>query len=298
MILLLVLTFVQTYININSQEKNMQMFLQTCGNRVVELVRASTHNSMLANMKETSYQIIDKLSLQEGIENIRIIDKKGNIVYSKNKDELNKIIDKNNNACTICHSNSKEVFEYPLTKNKIRIFTKNNTRFLSVAASIKNDKSCSDAGCHYHDVQQKVIASLDVVLSLENVDAILVEEEAHMKFLNILVTFILAVTAGTFLWVFVHIPVRKLTEATRQISRGNLDYKTVLHFDDEMRTLAESFNKMTDDLKDAQNEITSWSNELENRVNLKTLELEQTQDRILQIEKMASLGKLFLFQLH
>jgi two-component system NtrC family sensor kinase len=49
---------------------------------------------------------------------------------------------------------------------------------------------------------------------------------------------------------------------------------------------------MTEDLSEAKHEITEWSNELERRVNQKTEELKKTQERILQIEKMASLGQL------
>jgi two-component system NtrC family sensor kinase len=45
-------------------------------------------------------------------------------------------------------------------------------------------------------------------------------------------------------------------------------------------------------LRVAKKEITEWSNELEKRVNEKTDELQKTQERILQIEKMASLGQL------
>ena len=49
---------------------------------------------------------------------------------------------------------------------------------------------------------------------------------------------------------------------------------------------------MTEDLRKAKKEITEWSNVLEKRVEEKTEELKKTQERILQIEKMASLGKL------
>ena len=49
---------------------------------------------------------------------------------------------------------------------------------------------------------------------------------------------------------------------------------------------------MTHDLKEAKREITEWSNQLEARVREKSDELESSQKRNLQIEKMASLGQL------
>jgi two-component system NtrC family sensor kinase len=79
---------------------------------------------------------------------------------------------------------------------------------------------------------------------------------------------------------------------TKEISSGNLDYKIKINTRDEIGGLAKSFNRMTEDLTEAKKEITEWSNELEQRVDQKTKELKKTQEGILQIEKMASLGKL------
>ena len=61
---------------------------------------------------------------------------------------------------------------------------------------------------------------------------------------------------------------------------------------DEMGFLGRSFNEMTADIRKAKDEITSWSNQLEYRVKEKTEELEKTQERNLQIEKMTSMGQL------
>jgi len=94
------------------------------------------------------------------------------------------------------------------------------------------------------------------------------------------------------MWIFVHIPVQKLILGTKEISSGNLDYKIHLSSKDEIGILAQSFNSMMKDLRVAKKEITEWSNQLERRVKEKTQELEQTQKRSLQIEKMASLGQL------
>jgi two-component system NtrC family sensor kinase len=78
----------------------------------------------------------------------------------------------------------------------------------------------------------------------------------------------------------------------KEISLGNLNHKVFSSSSDEIGTLGKSFNKMTGDLQVAKKEITEWSDELERKVEEKTEELQKTQDRILQIEKMASLGKL------
>jgi two-component system NtrC family sensor kinase len=87
-------------------------------------------------------------------------------------------------------------------------------------------------------------------------------------------------------------PVKTIIKGTREVSSGNLENAIRITGKDEMGVLARSFNEMTGELKKAKEEITIWSNQLENRVKEKTEELEKTQKRNLQIEKMASLGQL------
>jgi two-component system NtrC family sensor kinase len=56
--------------------------------------------------------------------------------------------------------------------------------------------------------------------------------------------------------------------------------------------LAAAFNQMAGDLNAARQEITEWSQKLEDKVIEKTQELSRAQRQVLHMEKMASLGKL------
>jgi two-component system, NtrC family, sensor kinase len=98
-------------------------------------------------------------------------------------------------------------------------------------------------------------------------------------------------TAG-LIWLTVHKPVRKLTKATRAVAQGNLDYLLPETGQDEIGSLAASFNLMTQELKKAQAENRKWTETLEDRVRQKTGELERAYRSLTQSEKMASLGKL------
>jgi two-component system NtrC family sensor kinase len=129
-------------------------------------------------------------------------------------------------------------------------------------------------------------------MSLRQTDADTEVERWSMITNSVVITFILALTVGMFIWYFVHIPVKKIIYGMDEISSGNLNYQLNFKSRDEIGILATSFNSMASDLKYAKNEITRWSDELENRVREKTNELEKTQEGVLQIEKMASIGKL------
>ncbi|MBU1151178.1 MAG: HAMP domain-containing histidine kinase, partial [Proteobacteria bacterium] len=85
---------------------------------------------------------------------------------------------------------------------------------------------------------------------------------------------ITALVKGCFVWKMIHSPVKKLYNATREVANLNLDHRVDITSRDEMGVLADSFNKMTGELKASAEE------------------LRKAQSRLILSEKMASLGKL------
>lgn len=61
------------------------------------------------------------------------------------------------------------------------------------------------------------------------------------------------------------VPIEKLAQATREVSRGNLDVEVEDPASDELGILIESFNQMIADLKESQKNIAQKTSELENR---------------------------------
>lgn len=87
-------------------------------------------------------------------------------------------------------------------------------------------------------------------------------------------------------------PLLKIVEATQKIAKGDLSHKVKVNSRDEIGYLAESFNKMTDDLDAANNKLIEWGKTLEKKVEERTKELREMQAHLIQSEKLASLGKL------
>lgn len=67
---------------------------------------------------------------------------------------------------------------------------------------------------------------------------------------------------------------------------------------DSRDELAASFNRMSNQLREAHQEITNWTHTLEARVEQKTLELKRAHDHMLQAETMVSIGKLAAIVAH
>lgn len=278
------------YISIESEQ--YEKIAQQCAQRTSEIVIGSTKNAMLLNQKENAYEIMLSIVTQQEIEKISLFDKNGNIVFSTDEDEIGQHVEIDNQACASCHMPNGEVKGKP-TENWYNIFnSQNGYRALGYLKPIKNEKNCYTANCHAHPKNNTYIGVLSVVMSLEKMDAIVEQNQARMISTNIVITIILGLVVGVFLWIWVHVPVKNLIKGTREVSSGNLDYTIQATGKDELGFLGRSFNEMTTDIRKAKDEITSWSNQLEHRVKEKTDELEKTQNRNLQIEKMASLGQL------
>ncbi len=72
-------------------------------------------------------------------------------------------------------------------------------------------------------------------------------------------------------WIGIHlakgitVPIEKLAQATKEVSKGNLDVRVEDPASDELGTLIDSFNQMIYDLKESERKIAQKTSELENR---------------------------------
>ncbi len=291
-ILLFVLFGIYSYFAIQFHTNQMMSSVLLGANRLSDVIKNSTHYSMLMNRKEDVYQIISTVGTEPGVEGIRIYNKKGVIMFSTNGAEEQTNVDMNMEACVVCHSMSEPLKSLPID-NRMRIYqSPNGYRILGLINPIRNEPACSNNECHAHPGDKTVLGVLDVRMSLQQVDNDIYQAKIRMATYALGGIGALALFSLLFIYTTVHKPVNKLIKGTKEISSGNLNYHIALHSKDELGVLARSFNSMTESLKGVMEENERWSSELEVRVKEKTAELKHIHEQILQIEKMASLGKL------
>ncbi len=83
-------------------------------------------------------------------------------------------------------------------------------------------------------------------------------------------------------------PLRRITKAVEQVAEGNLEIKVPTAGSNELVRLGVAFNKMTTTLKEQRTELKSKLEQLE----LSSENLKETQDRLIQAAKLASVGTL------
>lgn len=87
-------------------------------------------------------------------------------------------------------------------------------------------------------------------------------------------------------------PLHKLIEATRKITEQQTFVKIELNRSDELGELADSFNEMTRTIRDRDEQLAQYTQNLELLVSQRTRELDEQKAINLQASKMSSLGEM------
>jgi two-component system, NtrC family, sensor kinase len=286
------------YLNIRQHRHDLETASLAAAERTSDVIKRSTSYSMLRNDREGMYHIMDTIAHEPGIVRVRIINGEGRISFSTDPSEVSKYVDKSAESCYVCHAQAQPLVHLN-RPDRNRIFQVANpadprkkTRVLGIINPIENSPSCANAECHAHPASQKILGVLDSQVSMDKADADL-RAGARLMIAYTSVGLLLLVALTTiFVWRVVGQPVRLLKTGTERLSEGELGYQIDLATSDELGELAHSFNAMSRDLLDAHNQITAWARTLEERVEQKTSELKRVHEQVLQVEKMASIGRM------
>ena len=280
------------YLNIQLHRQHLEASALSSAERVSDVIKRSTTYYMLRNDREGMYHAMATMADEPGMVRVRIFDKEGRISYSSDPDEVSHIVDKSAEACYGCHTQSQ-----PLEKlnrpDRFRIYRDaGGQRVLGIITPIENQPSCSNAICHAHSPEEKILGVLDTNLSLARADAQVGQSSWRMLAYTLFGLVAISCLSWVFIYRLVHLPLRRLKDGTRELADGNLGYQLEFTSSDEAGELAKSFNRMSLQLRSANEEIVSWAKTLEDRVEEKTRELKRAHAHVLQVEKMATIGKM------
>src|SRR5215469_3116521 len=158
------------YLNVQLHRQHLEQNTLLSAERIGDVIKQGTTDYMLRNDREGLYRSIQTMAAEPGIEKIRIFDRDGRITYTTNSAEQNHVVDKTAEACYACHAQSQ-----PLTRvnrpDRFRIYRNSaGTRVLGIINPIENRPACSNASCHAHPAQQKILGVIDTNLSLAKAD--------------------------------------------------------------------------------------------------------------------------------
>jgi two-component system NtrC family sensor kinase len=176
--------------------------------------------------------------------------------------------------------------------SRARIFRAEGGRRLAMVTPIYNELSCSEAECHAHPPGQTVLGVLDVALDLSHVDAEVRTVKVRAVKAGGVHVLVLAVLVILFTRFFVEKPIRQLIRATREVSAMKLDRPVAVNDTGEIGELARSFDAMREKLQTIDAERNQLLESLEEKVAARTAELKTAHQRLMQTDRLASLGQL------
>ena len=295
------MAFIFGIIGVMSVRMHRQHLLEAIvmsADRTSDVIRRSTRYSMLKDERKVVYQIINTIAHEPGMIKIRIFNKEGKITFSTDPLEINSFVNKQAEACYGCHSRAQPLSKLSSPDRSRDYYTPDKKHVLGLIRPIENEPACASAGCHAHPEGKEILGVLDVVMSLDKVDANIAERGRKMLWQLLGAMVAISGICIIFILFMVHRPVKKILLGTHRVARGDLDFSINIDSNDEIGELGNSFNQMTQELKKARAEITSWAQTLEKRVEERTEQLRHAHAQILQAEKMASVGKLAAIVAH
>ena len=259
---------IYAYITIRTQRADLFAEVERHAMQLSETVRNSTRYDMLLNQRESIHTIINDIGSDPAIDEVRVLNKEGKIIYSSRKENIGKMVDKQAESCYACHAADQPLQRLSMSQ-RTRVFRihPDSARALGVISPIYTERSCWDADCHAHSKQQQVLGVLDVTFSLADAD-----ERIRASAFQVGIFAISAILAASFIIGFfvnkwISLPVGALLNATKQVGGGNLSYTVPDLGKDDIGMLAQSFNTMT-------------------------MKLSEARLQLFQSDKMASLGRL------
>jgi two-component system NtrC family sensor kinase len=200
-------------------------------------------------------------------------------------------LDKSAGICRACHHSLQPEVRLSV-KSRAQIVREDGRRNLTMVTPIYNEPACQTA-CHAHPASVKVLGVLDLALSLDAVD----EQVAGMQYRVAGTTMVEILLLGVFIFFFtrrfVSRPIGELVAATHTVSATSLDEPIRVNAgSEEIDELARSFDDMRERLRLAVGEINQLAQGLEEKVEERTQQLRAAHHKLLQADRLASLGQL------
>ena len=279
------------YLTIRLQRQHLEAATLLSAERISDVIRRNTSEYMMRNDRDGLHHAIATMASEPGVVRVRVFDREGHISYSSDRTEINRVVDKDAEACYGCHAHG-QALTLLNRPDRFRVYRAQGARVLAIITPIENQPECSNAACHAHPQSQQILGVLDTHLSLARTD----QQLAQLSW-SIIACDVLALSAiALLIWLFIrHMvdrPLKQLHDGTQKLSAGELGYQIELPSKDEIGDLAQSFNTMSLQLQAANEEIVAWAHTLEDRVEEKTHELQRAHNEMLHVETMSSVGKM------
>jgi two-component system NtrC family sensor kinase len=292
-VLIVAISCITGFLDLRTQKGRLVETMVMGADQLSRSIASATWHAMLDDRREGAYEIMQTIADKQGVDRIRMFNREGKLMFSTDPRERPSILLVHDEVCTSCHDRSTPR-QSPPSASRVRYATSpEGIRTLNIVTPIFNEFSCASAACHAHPRKIKVLGVLDVALRLDPVD----QQQKAMTWHKAISTMVVVIIGAAFVILFtrrfVANPIQELIEGTKAVSAMNLDRPIeIQHRSRELDELADSFNRMRERLKAAVAEQNEMAQTLEVKVAERTEQLQAAQRKLMQTDRLASLGQL------
>ena len=275
-VIVIIVAAVSGLVNVKTEEQQLLNTMVLGAGQLSKSITSATWHAMLDDHRENVYQVMQTIAEKQGIDRIRMFNRSGQVMYSTRNED-----------------GRGGTAPVDLTDHVSVSYGADGRRHLEMLTPIYNERSCSEAECHAHPASFKVLGVLDLSLNLESVD----HEVEAMKGRVLVVTAVEITLISLFIIFFTRRflsrPIEKLIEGTKAVSQMELDEPlNIVGSSEELDELARSFDVMRERLRTALAEINQFTLKLESKVEQRTEQLKAAQKKLVQSDRLVSLGQL------
>jgi two-component system, NtrC family, sensor kinase len=292
-ILIVAISCISGYLNFRMQKERLVEAMILGADQLSRSITSATWHAMLDDDRKAAYEMMRVIADKHGVDRIRMFNREGRLVFSTDVGEQPGPASPTSDVCMSCHG-ATPVLARPAINSRVRYATSPvGVKTLNIVTPIHNEPSCSNASCHAHQASTKVLGVLDVALSLDPVQ----QQTRAVTLETILLTVVAVIIGAAFVILFtrrfVATPIRDVIKGTKALSAMQLDRPLqIRRGSQELDELVDSFNRMRERLKIAVDDLNEMQQTLESKVEERTEQLQAAHRKLLQADRLASLGQL------
>jgi HD-GYP domain-containing protein (c-di-GMP phosphodiesterase class II) len=228
------------------QNEMLDRFAEQNGRILADTIRNSIIADMATGQNDEVGRILERISREPAIQDVRIFDESGRILVSAAVEEVGDIV------------SASDLMAYRSGKRSFSD-TVQGTAIHTTLEPIRNAPHCY--ACHSPETE--ILGILDVRLSLVEMAGIQKKGRLATLLSSFGILLVLIVTITVFILLYVDVPLRKMTLAMTSLENGDfIKARTEIRSSREMANLSNKFNLMVEHLKKLLDQTISQEREM------------------------------------
>ncbi len=212
---------------------------------LAQTVVRSARYAMLKSDRETVQNIVATVGAQHDVEQVRIFNKRGVIMFSSHSGEISRQVDRNSEGCVGCHAGATPLAAMGSMQQARRYRNERGESVLAITAPIYNEPECFTAPGHVHPPTQKVLGTLDIGLSQKTLLATLSSLRSRMALFSLMILFLTVAGVSAILRRSLFLPVERLNSYALQLAAGHGETEPP-ELSDELESICRTLQELSE----------------------------------------------------